>query len=296
MDWRRWRSDDKSDLLVSWRQPAVGVEETAAKEKWLWLHNLYSKGLTEEACAGFDKVLGVSQWHRDALQEVYPFLKDSQKDFMPNGINLERFDKTVKRNPFKFVWMSSPDRGLKHLLQMWPEIYKRNELAELHIFYGWGNIDQMIRNGDKRLLKVKQDTMKHGMQGGLHWRGRVGQDVLAEELLSAQIWAYPTTWSEEHCIAALESMAAGLFIVTSDLGALPETLGDVGYKIAVTEKLGPANKKWRDKFLGVVFAGLYMDEERERFRESGPERAKLFSWDNVFKEHWLTKVGNLVKV
>ena len=296
MNWQRWRPDDKSDLLVSWRQPGVGLEELGAREKWLWVHNLYQGGFNEETCAAFDRVMAVSEWHRDALQEVYPFLTDAQKGYLPNGIDLTRFDKDVERNPYKVVWMSSPDRGLKHLLQMWPEIYRRNILAELHIFYGWDNIDEVIWRGDKRLAKVKQDVMKYGLQAGVQWRGRVGQTQLAEELLSAQMWAYPSIWQEEFCIAGLEAMAAGLFIVTSDLGALPDTLGDVGYKMPITPKSGPSQKKWRDKFLGVMFAGLYSEEFQGQFRESGPARAQLFSWDNVFKEHWLPKVESLVKV
>jgi len=296
MDWRRWRPEDKSDILVSWRQPDIALEGVGAREKWLWLHNLYTGGLNESTAPPFDKIMGVSQWHRDALREVYPFITEAQADYVPNGINLERFGKQVERNPYKFVWFSSPDRGLKHLLQMWPEIYSRNNLAELHIFYGWNNIDQMIARGDKIALKAKQEVMKYAMTGGVHWRGRVGQDVLAEELLSSSVWVYPCVSQEEFCIAAVEAMAAGLFIVTSDLGALPETLGDVGYKVHISEKFKPSQKKWRDMFLGIVFAGLYVDEERERFRESGPGRAALFSWNKVFEEHWLTKLKQLVRV
>ena len=297
MDYRRWRPSDKSDLLVSWRQPGVSMEDLGAQEKWLWLHNLYVGRMNKETAVGWDRIFGVSQWHADAMQRVFPFVTDTQAGYLPNGINLERFDvEGIERNPYKLVWMSSPDRGLKPLLQMWPEIYKRNSLAELHIFYGWENIDYEIRRGDKRLYDLKRDILGNGIQPGIQWRGRVDQDTLARELLSAQMWAYPAYFQEEFCIAALEAMAAGLFIVTSDMGALPDTLGAVGYKVPVTEKSRPTQKKWRDKFLGVMFAGLYAEEFQGQFRESGPARAAMFSWNNVFKEHWLSKVLELVRV
>ena len=56
----------------------------------------------------------------------------------------------------------------------------------------------------------------------------MGQAALARVLAEHDFWAYPCTFIETSCISALEAVAAGLYPVTTTLGALPETLAGWG--------------------------------------------------------------------
>jgi glycosyltransferase involved in cell wall biosynthesis len=113
------------------------------------------------------------------------------------------------------------------LLEVWPRIRKRVPDAELHVFYGWNVFDAVARsNPALYAYKAKILSMIEkcgGEEGGIFMRGRVGQKELADEMMQARVLSYPTAFLETSCITAMEAKAAGLPIVTSDLGGLHES-------------------------------------------------------------------------
>lgn len=267
------------DLLIGWRHPGLMLADhkPGGKVKWLWVHDLHmTDQVTPERARQFDRVMGVSQWHSDYLQQCYPFLNNLKAT--RNGIDLARFEQEVERNPRKVVYSSSPDRGLSLLLVMWPAVVADVPDAELHVYYGWQNLDkfpqlrQFRRALEQQLARAPQVT----------WHGRVNQDELAREFLSAGCWFYPTDFLEVSCITAMEAMAAGLAILTTECGALPETVGDRGILIPGA----PRSDIYATMFASYVLSLLREEHWRQDWAQKGLQHAPNLSWDGVAKE-WL---------
>ncbi|MFT3790516.1 MAG: glycosyltransferase [Rudaea sp.] len=63
---------------------------------------------------------------------------------------------------------------------------------------------------------------------GVECAGPVGQSRLATEIRTAAALAYPSIYPETSCISVLEAMRCGCAILTTRLGALPETAASFG--------------------------------------------------------------------
>ncbi|MEE9584734.1 MAG: glycosyltransferase [Candidatus Brocadiales bacterium] len=286
----RFRAEEHCDILVGFRVPDLGAELCKAKAKWLWAHDLnYGDRLNEESASGFGRILGVSEWHSQYLKALYPFAENV--DFVHNGVDVDRFTQwgSLQKQSFKCVYASSPDRGLLGLLAIWPEIVRIEPEAELHIFYGFDNIDRLQGPDGIWGQELKAVVMERIDQPGVFYRGNVPQDVLAKEFCSAQVWLYPTSFLEVFCITAVEAMCAGLIPVTSQLGALPEVLGDVGWQIPGHAGSFAYRKAWTD----AALASLMDLETKVSIHKKALARGPQWSWDASYQK-WSKLVAEVV--
>lgn len=183
----------------------------------------------------------------------------------------------------KLYWGSSYDRGLDHLLEMWPKIKKHYPEAELHICYGWNLFDVAFANNPER--QAWKDKMNKLMEHpGIVHHGRISKKELTRIQKDCDIWAYPTHFSETCCITALDCQLHGCVPATIDLAALGETVQS-GFKL----KCDIYDKECQDKYLDELLK-LMGDEKRlEEEREKGKKWAKDFSWEKIAAK-WLKEM------
>ena len=147
--------------------------------------------------------------------------------------------------PGRAVYISSPDRGLHHLLGAWPRIKRTIPEAELRVFYRlqpW--IDGFKTTGyfppieplRRRALYIEEALQRMRERGGLTRWGikicdSVSRNQIAKELSEASVLAYPcdtVQWSEGFSCSVLEACAAGALPVITDCDALGEVYRDSG--------------------------------------------------------------------
>jgi tetratricopeptide (TPR) repeat protein len=218
------------DVCIVWRMANLLDSPVAmhARIRVLWLHDTVAHFATKENMAKVDYVFTLSKWHRDHIAAEYAGigLRDEQVIQTRTAVpNIERFNsgalKYIPRDPYKFIWTSSLDRGLDIMLKMWPNIIGRYPQATLHIFYGFESWEK-YHPDDTRIPALKA-MIANLAEWGVTLRARVTPAQLAEEYLSAGVWAYPNrVFPEIACVSLYEAQVAGCAVVTSDLAALGE--------------------------------------------------------------------------
>ena len=190
------------------------------------------------------------------------------------------------QNP-KFIYSSSPDRGLDSLLYLWPFIKGEFPEAELNIFYGFDNWNKSISSSGNEQQKQWRDQIVEALdQPGIVDRGRVPQDELAEHWHNSTIWLYPTRFWETYCITALEAQLSRTVIVTSDLAGLQSTVANRGILISGDSY----TQEYREEALQAVFGIVRDDVLRRDLTEKAYEWAIQQTWANRAKE-WLDVFG-----
>ena len=132
-----------------------------------------------------------------------------------------------RKIPGRCAHLSSPDRGLFHVLDAWEEIHSSVPYAELRIFYP-GLEDFLSSNSDPR-HKERIAAIRRGLSlPGVIVRGGVSRNELACELAEAELMLYPcdpVDWSEGFSCSTLEACAAGALPILMDSDAMGQIYG-----------------------------------------------------------------------
>lgn len=142
------------------------------------------------------------------------------------------FQSIERRPPFfrtgkppVLVYTSTPFRGLLMLLVSFPRIRAAIPECRLRVFSSLA-VYQVAP--DREELYQVLYALARDLRG-VEYVGSLSQTALASALAEADFLAYPNVFPETSCIAVMEAMAAGCLVVTSNLGALPETTAGFGF-------------------------------------------------------------------
>lgn len=292
IDWRKFDTNLQCDVFISLRRPDIFQTLLRATKQYLWLHDTEYGDLPVEIFYAPNKVIVLSEAHKEVIKQNHGITDDSVFYMSRNGLNknaIEWADKSKgKRDINKFIYASSYDRGLDRVLEMWPKIKESNPKATLDIYYGWNTFDAMMeaRQGMPqgeymKNYKNKITTMITRLAPyGVTEVGRVSQNELYRAFGEAGFWLYPTEFYEISCINAMTAQAMGCIPICTNLAALKETVGEYGYKLELSEILEAS----------IYLSGLgeELNEKRIKMIEWAREKYDMTTlakeWSNYFSE------------
>lgn len=285
----RYKDLECDVLIVSRRAFALGDEfNIKAKLKVIWAHDIFVLNATSKLLLKADRILALSNWHKDFLIN-YHTIHPNQILVTRNGIDLKRFEKKIKRDQFKVVCSSSPDRYLPIMLEIWPEIKKQVPQASFHIYYGFGNWRKsaQLQNDQNQLnlIVALENKIQEMKKYDVVFHDRINQDQLAEEFLSAGVWGYSNHFEETYCISAAEASAAGLRLICNGNAALKETVGDRGHLIINKDWTSPEFKK---EFIEATVQALQKEDDSDRLglqkyaKENFGLKSLAKNWEKMF--------------
>jgi glycosyltransferase involved in cell wall biosynthesis len=245
-------------LIISRRADMLGDQfNIKAKLKLLWIHDVCALAATNELLLKADRILVLSEWHKQNIMKVHNVHSDHIV-VTRNGIDLSLFDKNIKRNKYKCINASSPDRSWPILLDnIWPRIREAVPNAELHLYYGFKNWEYAAQydKGQADLILYLKNKIKEMAALGVVYHDRINQDKLADEFLSASVMLHPTWFTETFGITFASAQAAGIKIISSSIAALNEVVGDRGILIDGVW----TDKEYQDKFVQAAISALNED-------------------------------------
>jgi hypothetical protein len=241
---------------------------------YLVVHDLTPSGIVIPMDKKLKNIFCLTEWHVEYMTNIFPQLKNITVPFY-YGCSSSSEESKI---PYKFIYSSFPNRGLLQLLQMWEKIYKKEPMATLHIYSDVDNEWSNRVEGEKmqQIRELLNNYRKEPNGFGIHYHGWVKKSVLEESWKTADIWFYPCTFMETFCLTALEAAKSKTFVITNDLAALQNTVGNRGCII----NGDPTTKEWQEIALEQVY--FYMDEKnkglKEQFINSNYQWSVNLSW------------------
>jgi glycosyltransferase involved in cell wall biosynthesis len=289
------------DVLVVQNSPLQGFQIKPllrpATKLVLWIGHAHDQPAVQpmykkEICNAYDAFVFVSQWQRNCYAEVFPIPRNKML-ILRNAISpvFENFFGTkgnilsLKTVSPILAYTTTPFRGLNFLIRIFPQIRKLVPGTTLKIFSSL-KVYQIPDKEDKKnygkLYRLCQKTP------GVKYVGSVSQSKLAEELKKISIFAYPNTFPETSCISAMEAMAAGCQIVTSDLAALPETTAGFADLISARTDM----ETYLEKFIKKIVVLLDNNIKKQK-----PLEKKLRKQVNFVNKNytWKVRAGEWIK-
>ena len=252
----------------------------------LWVHNSYDQPnlypwfKNKLNHRKYDWYVFNSHW----TYEKYRLMFDIPTDIsvvIKNGFDDDLIVKSEfkPKEKLKLIYTSTPWRGLDVLLKAMEQI--KTDKVELDIYsstqiYG----DAFKKVNDDQFIKLydKAKSLKY-----VNYKGYINHKELMKVLHTYDCYVHPSTFEETFCLAAMESLAAGLVAMTTDLGALYETCAEFPIYVPYLKDKEALAKQFAEAIDMLPDLISNVDENRMKFQMK--YYRQYYHW-SVIKTYW----------
>lgn len=223
----------------------------------------------------------------DVIQAISNYLADyarimgykGQIEVIPNGIDLKKFQQTTNNRPARTTVQSGGQPTTETVLVTVSRLVSKNAVRD--IVSALPLLPQNVRLdiiGTGPLeSKLKQDVKDKGLESRVKFLGHVANEEIPKLLHKADIFIRPSL-SEGLGISFLEAMAAGLPVIATPVGGIPDFLkdGETGLFCKVKNPGSIAKQ---------VTKLIENPELRQRLIENGQKLVReKYDWDLIAEE------------
>lgn len=245
------------------------------------LQNDFNLSSTEYAKAfikSADLVISCSQKIADRLFEKDPD-NNHKSMVIYNGANPERFTFAPLENRKKqilYVGRIDPIKGIHHLMDAYAEIIKDHPDWKLVLAGSAGFGEKGNRTPYEEKIAHKLGEI-NALGGTVEHKGYVDHDKLPLLFQESRIFCLPSVVHEAFGMVIVEAIFCGTPVVCSNLGGIPEAVGEHGILCDPT----PAELK------NGLLQYIHYPEKMEADRTAGLARAqRMFTWETIAEQQF----------
>ena len=250
---------EKDKINVLWMHHFVNQDEAK---------NLASKDFVNK----LDWIVYNSNWNYEQHIKYFKIPKNKSV-VIKNAIEKINYLEKPK-DKINLIYHTTPWRGLKILLKVFKDLNLDNvelNICSSTIIYG-KKFNDLMGNTFENLFNECKNTKN------VNFFGFQENKKVIEQLKKMHIFAYPSTWPETSCIAAIEAMAAGCEVVTTNLGALNETCSPFGKIINFEKRPEDLEIKYKDALLESI-KNYWSGKTQKKLKLQSETINSTYSWD-----------------
>jgi len=243
----------------------------------LWMHHFVNQKEAQNLSSNefvdkLDWIVYNSNWNFE--KHVYQFKVPENKCVVIRNA-IEKIDIVEKpKDKISLIYHTTPWRGLVHLLKVFKNLNLKNvelNICSSTIIYG-KKFDAGLGKTYESLFNECKNTKN------VKYFGFLDNKKIIELLKQMHIFSHPSIWPETSCISAIEAMAAGCEIVTTNLGALYETCSPFGTFVNFDRNFDNLEKRYKKVLLNSI-ENYWSDKNQDKLKLQVKTINSTYSWD-----------------